>query len=678
MAWIYQNESLWIISLSSDGISWITIADKNLGATQVWTQWQTTTQSNTWYYYQRWNNYGFPWIDKAAPSTSSTQVDVSSYWPWNYYSNNIYRSRNDWATTSNANLWGWTTWTVEAMRWPCDSWYHIPSKLDWDNLLTMLTSLSWKTLDWIQWYLHIAMAWYRSTNGDIWAFPESNWYLWSASSFNDTYASIFIYNSLNIKTYTEGKWYGLQIRPFKNEPVIPYANEWWTKKYWDDLPDRPEPPLPKLKWLINWNNYYYFDTAPIHASSLTLNKNSITFTTSWQAEQLTATVAPDDAVEKKIFRISSDENVARVDDEWLVTCVTPGECTITASTSNWITDTCHVNVIHATSVTLDKHSIAFTLIWQTEQLTATVLPADAIDKSVVWSSSNDAVATVDQNWLVTGIWAGNCTITVTTVDWWLVDECTLTLTLYTQITNAAMILVGWGWWWWSWCCRCPRWAWWGWWWAVVICTNYTLPLWNYAVKIWSWWCWGAATTSDVWWWGWTCTCFRGIVANWWCWWGLWWWNSWNWKSWWTSLWYSRYLAGWWWGWASENWCKPSCWTTWWNWWGWCWPTVCWIYFSPMWWWWGGWWCANYWSWWSWWGWHWASSSANASYATWIWWWGWWWYETRSWCWWQTWAFIFIYPKDCWYQITWWNCCREANWYCIHCFISSGTSTLTAC
>lgn len=54
--WIFHNTTLGLISLSSDGSNWITIADKNLWATTVfevwswsWTNWWTTvTEANGW------------------------------------------------------------------------------------------------------------------------------------------------------------------------------------------------------------------------------------------------------------------------------------------------------------------------------------------------------------------------------------------------------------------------------------------------------------------------------------------------------------------------------------------------------------------------------------------------------------------------------------------------------
>ena len=76
-----------------------------------------------------------------------------------------------------------------------------------------------------------------------------------------------------------------------------------------------------------------------------------------------------------------------------------------------------------TWVTLDESSIILTTPWDTQQLTATVSPNDAYDKSVTWSSSNNSVATVSQTWLVTCVTPWTCIITVTTNDGWFTATC---------------------------------------------------------------------------------------------------------------------------------------------------------------------------------------------------------------------------------------------------------------
>ncbi len=81
--------------------------------------------------------------------------------------------------------------------------------------------------------------------------------------------------------------------------------------------------------------------------------------------------------------------------------------------------------IHPTGVTLNKTECSLT-VGGSEQLTATVAPADADNKSVTWTSSDPAVATVVDG-TVTAVSAGTATITVTTADGNKTDTCTVTV-----------------------------------------------------------------------------------------------------------------------------------------------------------------------------------------------------------------------------------------------------------
>ena len=83
--------------------------------------------------------------------------------------------------------------------------------------------------------------------------------------------------------------------------------------------------------------------------------------------------------------------------------------------------------VPAESVALNKASTSI-VNGQTEQLTATVLPADATDKSVTWSSDTPLVATVSETGLVTAKGVGVATITATTVDGGFKAYCDVTVT----------------------------------------------------------------------------------------------------------------------------------------------------------------------------------------------------------------------------------------------------------
>jgi len=84
------------------------------------------------------------------------------------------------------------------------------------------------------------------------------------------------------------------------------------------------------------------------------------------------------------------------------------------------------STVHVTGVTLDENSKSIEA-GESFQLTETVAPANASDKSVTWSTSNSSIATVS-NGLVTGVAVGNATITVTTTDGGYTATCAVTVT----------------------------------------------------------------------------------------------------------------------------------------------------------------------------------------------------------------------------------------------------------
>ena len=98
--------------------------------------------------------------------------------------------------------------------------------------------------------------------------------------------------------------------------------------------------------------------------------------------------------------------------------------------------------VHPTSVSVSPTTASIEA-GSTVQLTETVLPANATDKNVSWSSSNTSVATVN-NGLVTGVSAGSATITVTTNDGGLTATCAVTVTpvVLTDYVQTSTLQVG--------------------------------------------------------------------------------------------------------------------------------------------------------------------------------------------------------------------------------------------
>ncbi len=131
---------------------------------------------------------------------------------------------------------------------------------------------------------------------------------------------------------------------------------------------------------------------------------------------LTATVSPDDAIDKTVQWSSDNPSVATVDQNGKVIAVDDGKAKITASAGG-LTASCTVICISipVTAVILNKTSLSLAK-GSSETLTATVSPRDATDNTVKWSSDNPSVATVEQNGQVIAVNAGNAVITASAGD----------------------------------------------------------------------------------------------------------------------------------------------------------------------------------------------------------------------------------------------------------------------
>ena len=92
--------------------------------------------------------------------------------------------------------------------------------------------------------------------------------------------------------------------------------------------------------------------------------------------------------------------------------------------------------VAVTGVELNKDELALELDGE-ESLVATVLPTNATNKGVTWSSTDETVATVDENGKVTAVGVGNATIIVTTADGSKTDSCKVAVSKKTQTITAA-------------------------------------------------------------------------------------------------------------------------------------------------------------------------------------------------------------------------------------------------
>ena len=129
-----------------------------------------------------------------------------------------------------------------------------------------------------------------------------------------------------------------------------------------------------------------------------------------------ATVSPADATDVEVKYASTDEAVATVDKDGKVQILQPGECdiatTLTQEGKKVVEKKTHIKAFYEVEgITLDKTEGILTA-GNTATLNATVLPEEIADETIVtWTSSDEKVATVDENGKVTAIAAGEATIT---------------------------------------------------------------------------------------------------------------------------------------------------------------------------------------------------------------------------------------------------------------------------
>ena len=134
-----------------------------------------------------------------------------------------------------------------------------------------------------------------------------------------------------------------------------------------------------------------------------------------QTIQLTAAFLPESTTLKQVSWTSSDERIATVDENGNVTGVKRGNVRITAAAQDGSNIRANIGLQvsqSAEEIVLDKAEVTVD-IGKTAKLKATVLPKDANDKNVVWSSSDERIAKVNAQGRITGAGLGDCEIICT-------------------------------------------------------------------------------------------------------------------------------------------------------------------------------------------------------------------------------------------------------------------------
>ena len=138
-----------------------------------------------------------------------------------------------------------------------------------------------------------------------------------------------------------------------------------------------------------------------------------------ESVSVVTSVLPSNAVNKILIWKSSNESVAIVDSNGKITGKSAGNAVVTVESTNGKTSIINVvvqkNDIAVASISLDKTEVVLT-VGDKLKVYPTILPSDASNKNIVWSSGNSNVASVSQDGVITAKWGGVSTITAKTAN----------------------------------------------------------------------------------------------------------------------------------------------------------------------------------------------------------------------------------------------------------------------
>ena len=160
-------------------------------------------------------------------------------------------------------------------------------------------------------------------------------------------------------------------------------------------------------------NSIKFVDQQIKATAASLDKTELTINKG-AAAQLNLSVTPENFTDIVDWK-STDTNIVTVSDNGVVKAVGVGTATVKVTVGD-VSASCKVTVLQpVTGINLNKSSLTMDALG-TFQMTASVYPDGANDKRITWSSSDPAIASVDENGLVTALKKGTATITAAAMD----------------------------------------------------------------------------------------------------------------------------------------------------------------------------------------------------------------------------------------------------------------------
>ena len=157
-----------------------------------------------------------------------------------------------------------------------------------------------------------------------------------------------------------------------------------------------------------------------HVESISFSQNEFEIEALGKTVLLNPQIIPLNASDKSIIWESSSPNICHVSETGVVTALDYGIAIITASTKDggykaYCKITVEKGTVNVSSIILDKSELSLTK-GKEYALSATVLPNDADNKALTWSSTNPTVATVNNLGVISALSEGEATIIAQAAD----------------------------------------------------------------------------------------------------------------------------------------------------------------------------------------------------------------------------------------------------------------------
>lgn len=217
-------------------------------------------------------------------------------------------------------------------------------------------------------------------------------------------------NYMSITSYTTSDNTALSVVPHEHVISTSYGGKYYT---YDVTPQKTGSYTMTITYYASTGSYGLY-------GDFTYNINVVDVTAISMVQTLNMFVGSEQQIVPTIIQVgaettltwlSSNTSVATVSSEGLISAISVGTTTITCMAHNGVSAQCEVTVnpVLVSGITLNETEAEMT-VGEKLQLNATIAPENATDKSVTWSSTNEAVAVISENGQVTAVGSGSCQI----------------------------------------------------------------------------------------------------------------------------------------------------------------------------------------------------------------------------------------------------------------------------